>query len=251
MMQLRLFEPSLVALLVASAPSACVPGLAAREVQNEERALDRDGFFSLENVNGRVTVSTWEVPKVRIEAEKAAFSPARLSEIRVEIQGQGRDVSVKTRLPRSWFFGGQGEVDYRITVPAGARVRVTNVNGSVDIRDVAGELRASTVNGSVEIADVSGGVEATTVNGRIRARYRAAGAGRNRFSTTNGSIAVTVPEGVGGNLEARTVNGSVHCDVPLETTRRSTRHHLEGRLGKGTGSFELSTVNGSIRLERS
>jgi DUF4097 and DUF4098 domain-containing protein YvlB len=226
--------------------------LAAREGLTEERALDPDGFFSLENVNGRVTVSTWNEPRVRIEAEKSAISESRLRQLRVEIEGQGHEVSVRTRLPGSWLFGGSGMVEYRITVPSGARVRLTTVNGSVDVRDVTGELRASTVNGSLEVADVSGNVDATTVNGRIRARYRSTNTnGRNRFSTTNGSIDISVPEGAGGTFEARTVNGRVHCDVPLESTRRSDRHYLEGRLGKGTGSFELSTINGSIRLERS
>src|SRR5262249_45281806 len=153
----------LAAPLLVAATSACVPGVgafAARETQTEERALDAGGTFSLENVNGRVTVTTWGEPRVRIEAEKSAFSRARLRQLQVEIHGEGRQVDVRTRLRGGWLFGGSGAVEYHITVPAGARVRVTNVNGSVEVRDLAGELRASTVNGGLEVADVSGNVEA-------------------------------------------------------------------------------------------
>src|SRR5438132_133913 len=87
------------------------------------------------------------------------------------------------------------------------------------------------------------------VNGGVHARYRAASPdGRHRFSTTNGSITVSVPEGAGGRLEAGTVNGSIQSDLALESTGRATRRRLQGRLGKGRGSLELSTVNGSIHL---
>src|SRR5262249_17928654 len=72
---------------------------AVRESQVEERALDADGAFSLDNVNGQVEVATWSEPRVRIEAEKASFSEARLRAVRVEIQGEGRQVSVRTRVP--------------------------------------------------------------------------------------------------------------------------------------------------------
>jgi len=53
-----------------------------------------------------------------------------------------------------------------------------------------------------------------------------------------------------GQLEATTVNGSIGCDFPLDVKTKK-KHHLEGRLGPGGGSFELSTVNGGIDVEQS
>jgi hypothetical protein len=236
--------------------AGCIDGSgfpAVHETVVETRALDPGGVFTLDNVNGRVTVTTWSEPRVRVEAEKAASSEARLRELRVEIDGEGRRVDVRTRMPGgSWIFGGGGSrVQYRITLPEGAQVRVGTVNGSVEVTGVAGELRASTTNGSVEVTDAAGVVEASTVNGGIRARYRVVDAeGRHSFSTTNGSISVSVGEGGGGRVEARTVNGSIENDLPLESTSRTTRRRLEGRLGKGSGSLELNTVNGSIHLRK-
>ena len=245
-----------IALGGALALAACVDGSgspAIHETVVETRALDPGGVFTLDNVNGRVTVTTWSEPRVRIEAEKAAWSEARLRELRVEIDGEGRRVDVRTRMPRgTWLFGGGGSrVQYRITLPEGARVRVGTVNGSVEVTGVAGELRASTTNGSVEVTDAAGVVEASTVNGGIRARYRVVDSdSRHSFSTTNGSINVSVGPGAGGRVEASTVNGSIENELPLESTSRATRRRLEGRLGKGSGSLHLNTVNGSIHLRK-
>ena len=242
-----------VAVLASVWLAGCVAGgpLTAHEAVTETRPFDAGGEFILENVNGRVELATWSEPRVRIEADKAAASGELLRRLRVEIDGEGRRVTVRTRTARGWLFGGGGKVDYRITLPADARVRVTTVNGSVQVTGIAGRVRASTTNGSVEVRDVAGEVEASTVNGAIEARYRALDPdGRHRFSTTNGSVTVAVPAGAGGRVEASTVNGRIDNDLPLESTDRSSRRRLEGRLGKGTGSIELSTVNGSVRLRR-
>lgn len=254
-MQVNVLVRAAIAFCGPLSLAACIDGSGFPRIRDtvvETRALDPGGAFTLENVNGRVTVATWSEPRVRIEAEKAASSEARLRELRVEIDGEGRRVDVRTRMPGGWLFGGGGSrVEYRITLPEGARVLVGTVNGSVEVTGVTGGLRASTTNGSVEVTDAAGAVEASTVNGGIRARYRVVDPeGRHSFSTTNGSISVSVGQGAGGRIEARTVNGSIESDLPLESTSRATRRRLEGRLGKGSGSLQMSTVNGSIHLRK-
>jgi hypothetical protein len=227
--------------------------LSSTETMVETRSLKPEGRFALDNVNGSITVATWNEPQVRIEADKAATSAAALRDLRVEIEGEDDRIRVRTRMPKGVFFfgGGGGKVDYRITVPAGARVRVENVNGSVEVTAVAGEVHAETTNGNVEVRDASGAVEATSVNGTLRVGFAALADGADhKFSTVNGSITLSLPEGAGGRVEATTVNGSVDNDLPFEATEKGSRRRLAGRLGKGTGSLEASTVNGSIRFKR-
>ena len=255
-MQTRILARVGLALLPTMALAGCDGAdwpLSVNDTQVETRAFEPGGQFTLENVNGRVTVATWSEPRVRIEADKAASSRMRLEQLRIEIDGEGRRVSVRTRAPRGWgwFSGGGTKVDYRITLPADADVRVSTVNGRVTIEGMSGPVNVSTTNGRVEITDARGGVEASTVNGGITARYRALDAeAHHRLSTTNGPIAVWVPGGEGGRVAARTINGGIHCELPLEATDRTGRHRLEGRLGKGKGSLELRTVNGGIRINR-
>lgn len=229
-------------------------GFGARETIVEARALDPTGEFRLENVNGSITVETGDRDEVRIEAEKAAASSDALERLRVETDGEGERVSVRTRHARAsgWLlgWGSGGKVDYRITLPARARVELETVNGRVEVDGLEGPLRVESVNGGVRVRRAASEVEASTVNGSLSVAYRRADPeGRHRFSTTNGSIEVSLPEGTGGRLKASTVNGSVSCDLPLEG-REKGRRRLEGRLGPGGGSFELGTVNGSIRVRR-
>jgi DUF4097 and DUF4098 domain-containing protein YvlB len=141
-------------------------------------------------------------------------------------------------------------VDYRVSVPRGARVRVSNVNGRVRVNGVGGEVKASTVNGSVDVTGAGGGVEASAVNGSVEvAMARVDPAGRSQLSTTNGSVRLTLPREASADVLAHTVNGSVGCDFELAGASKS-RRKLEGRIGDGGARFELGTVNGSAHIDR-
>jgi DUF4097 and DUF4098 domain-containing protein YvlB len=250
----RICAPALA--LAALAVGACgYPGgpLNARDTVEETRALAPDGRFELENVNGRITLVTWSRDEVRIEAERAAVNREALERIEVEIVGEGDEVRVKTRYPRTglWFMGGSpGKVDYDISLPAGARARLKTVNGPVHVDGLAGDLRAETVNGGLELSDVGGEVRAHTVNGGIHVLFDSVPDGRRHtLETVNGGIDLTLPEGTPGRLEATTVNGSIDCELPLDVETKKKRR-LEGRLGAGGGSFQLKTVNGAIDVRR-
>ena len=225
-------------------------GMPFRASVDETRPLPANGELSLENVNGTVELAAWDEAKVRIEAVKHAASERALEELKVEIVGEGDRLSVRTRYPRPRWMGGAGKVDYRVSVPRGARVRVSNVNGRVRVNGVGGAVKASTVNGSVDVTGAGGGVEASAVNGSVEvAMARVDPAGRSQLSTTNGSVRLTLPREASADVEAHTVNGSVGCDFELAGASKS-RRKIEGRIGDGGARFELGTVNGSARIDR-
>jgi hypothetical protein len=225
-------------------------GMRFRATVDETRPLPAHGELSLENTNGTVRLTTWDEPRVRIEAVKHAGSERALEELKVEIVGEGDRVSVRTRYPRGRWMGGAGKVDYRVSVPRGARVRVSNVNGRVEVDGVGGAVKASTVNGSVDVTEAGGEVEASAVNGSVEvAVARVDPSGRSELSTTNGSVRLTLPREASADVEAHTVNGSVGCDFELADERKS-RRKLEGRIGSGGARFELGTVNGSAHIDR-
>jgi hypothetical protein len=250
-MRSRAFTPAILLAATTFLPACFMGDFALKERASlvETRALNSDGTFHLKNINGRVEVSTWNEPRVRIEAEKAAASAHGLALIEITIEGQGSRVDVITHHKRHGFFSPPNKVDYHITVPEGARVEVETVNGSVELERLHGAIRASTVNGSMHIDGARGAVEATTVNGSIHATYGLPGGdGRNRFSTTNGSVTVSVPRNCSGEFEAQTVNGGISTDFPFEVSGKWGPKQLRGKLGDGKGSFEITTVNGSVRI---
>jgi hypothetical protein len=242
-----------LALSLALVVNGCVGGglgLPFRATVDETRPLAANGELELENTNGSVHLVAWDEAKVRVEATKRAASERALDELKVEIEGQGDRVTVRSRYPRPRWLGNAGSVEYRVSVPRGARVRVTNVNGRVEVGGVSGSVRAATVNGSVDLAEVGGPIEASAVNGSVEVDVaRVDSSARSRISTTNGSVRLTLPRDVNAEVEAHTVNGSVSCDFDLTGEHRS-RRRLEGRIGDGGARFELGTVNGSAHVDR-
>ncbi len=217
---------------------------------SETRELAKGGKFSLDNTNGRIEVTGWDEAKVSNEATKRAGSERALDEMKVEIDGDGDHVRVRSRYGRPRWFGGSGRVDYLVKVPRSARVSVENVNGRVEIRGVTAEVEASTVNGSVEVLDAAGSVEASAVNGSVEASLSQVDPdGESRLKTTNGSVRLTLPRDANAEIEATTVNGGVGCDFELEGGRK-TRRKLEGRIGTGGARFDLRAVNGSVNIDR-
>lgn len=205
------------------------------------------GSFRVENVNGSIDIETWNEGSVRIQAEKKARSREALEDIEILIEGSGSEVSVRTVHHRRNRGHGGGQVSYRISLPAEARVEAETANGSVTIRGIRGRVAAESVNGSLRLEDIDGEIEAETTNGAIRASYARAASGVHRFETTNGSVRVYLPSDAGGDVEADTVNGSIEVDFPM-TVSRSSRRHLRGSFGSGSGSFRIETVNGSVKL---
>lgn len=255
-MRIEDFVRGIVVSLAGVSIAGCMVGghglLDVHDTQVETRPLKAGGTFTLENTNGAVTVTTWKQASVRIEAEKSAASERRLKDIRIEITGEDDRVEVTTHLPHRFIFGSSGEVEYRVSVPETARVQVETVNGRVRIEGIAGSARATTVNGSIRLEGSSGELRAKTVNGSIRADYRKLDPeGHNHFSTTNGSVTLTLPPDAQGSFEASTVNGRIRTDFPLDVSGGFGGHRLKGHVGTAGGFFEISTVNGSVTIEKS
>jgi DUF4097 and DUF4098 domain-containing protein YvlB len=226
-------------------------GNAYRETVDVDRALTPHGEVTLENTNGSVRVTTWDEPRVRVEATKGAPTEEILRDIDVVVEGEGDHVAIRTRQPRRRLFGASGQVQYRITVPRAARLTVKTVNGAVELDGIEGGVRASTVNGSVEAAGLAGAVDASTVNGSVRVQMaRVESGSRNRLGSTNGTVRLTLPRDASADVDAGTVNGSARCDFELEGGARVSRRKLSGRIGQGGARFELRTVNGSASIDQ-
>ncbi|TDI36794.1 MAG: hypothetical protein E2P02_24200 [Acidobacteria bacterium] len=233
------------ALVSASVTLATDASAKAREDFEKVVPFSAGGQFSIKNDNGSITIKTWNEDSIRIEAEKTAKDQEGLKDIEIVVTGSGDSVSVETVHHRRRNRGG---VSYTITLPVEANVDAETANGSVNVKGVHGHIKVRSVNGSLKLEDIAGDIEAKTTNGGIRARYTEATDGRHSFHTTNGSVRIYLPAGAGGELDAQTVNGSITTDFPTTVTRVS-RRHLKGSFGGGGGaSYEIETVNGSIKI---
>lgn len=145
-------------------------------------------------------------------------------------------------------------------------------NGSIDADGVRGGAQFRTSNGRITAENLSGSVDAETSNSSIKIRLRTAppqairtvtsnGAidlaiaqspkASVRAETSNGSITLRLPDGAAANLVASTRNSSIHSDFEVSGSNRDERgrrNQLEGAIGGGGPSIDLSTHNGQIRI---
>ncbi len=147
-------------------------------------------------------------------------------------------------------------------------------NGSIEVRTVSGPVTARTSNGRISVDEAFGSVDAATSNGSIVATLVETPADKTqRFTTTNGGIELTVKNRLLSDLRVSTSNGGVTVRLPAVTNARvaaatsnnsitnefpltgdgatNTKKRIEGKIGNGGPTIDISTSNGSIRLLRS
>jgi DUF4097 and DUF4098 domain-containing protein YvlB len=193
----------------------------------------------------RITIPRWMA--VRVEG----------NQVDVEIRGAGGEVSVETVAGDVDVEGGrdqislrsiQGEISLR---GARGRVEAVSVNEEITLTDIEGELYVETTNGDVTLEGIrSSWVRATTVNGDMMYNGTIRDDGRYAFSTHNGDLEVTVPEGANVTVAVSTFQGEFESEFPVRLTGTTQDRRFNFTLGTGRAQLELESFNGEITLRR-
>ncbi len=167
------------------------------------------------------------------------------------------DVSIQTINGEIAVLGGDGNVLLSTiqglisVVGTRGRLEVNSVDGEIRLLEIAGHIFAETVNGAVALRRVvSDSVEVSTVNGDLCYDGAIAGAGRYRFRTHNGDIAVGLPEQTGATVTLATYRGEIDSDFPLRVGEKGEHNRFKLRLGDGRAHLDLESFGGAIRLRR-
>ena len=213
------------------------------------------GSVSIENVNGKITVETWDRDAYAIEGEKKSKSAEDLALIDLQWELSSDRIELKVRLPKKkgWFKLGNvdGQVDVVVKIPATARLdEITTVNGAVTITGVLGDVKASTVNGGIAASNLGGSARLRTVNGGVTADFDTLPpTARLKLETVNGGIKLRLPADAGASLRASVVNGHIDAEIPITMQGKIGRKSLNGTIGDGAAVIEMNTVNGGITIQ--
>lgn len=259
-------------LLAGTACSQQILGAAAQDRVEKTLPLAAGGSFSLQNVNGDLTVALGKEGEVHLVAEKKvkALDQERaqkaLAQLEVAIDAKPSAVSVETRYPKfEGLFGGTGfsvSVAYTVEVPPGTQVRLETVNGTVRVDAPGSRVSCETTNGSVRVGGAAL-LKAVTVNGRIEFHAEnveevsstngsvegtvvTARPSSGKVETVNGSVTLKLPSGSAVRIEAENVNGSIQSGFPA---LKGSKHSMSGDLNGGGQTLSIETVNGSIHVE--
>jgi DUF4097 and DUF4098 domain-containing protein YvlB len=169
-------------------------------------------------------------------------------------------------------------------------VRLHTSNGAIHATNVHGEVEARTSNGSIDAEDLDGNVNLHTSNGAIRAEathgsFEAATSNGSiivtltdpatnwpvrahssngkveltfkgsrmpdvRAETRNSSLTLRLPANTNARLRANTSHSSITSDFDVLSQGTRSKTELEGTIGSGGPSIELSSSNGAIRITK-
>lgn len=165
--------------------------------------------------------------------------------------------------------GNQGysvRMDFQLQVPRNIDLNLKTVNGGhVTVRGVTGKFQVHNVNGRVEMQDIAGAGKAGTVNGGVTVSFRENPRENSDFSTINGSVELQFLRGLSADFRLKTMNGGIYSDFemtmlpPREASaeRRNGKFIFRsdrftgGRVGSGGPEIRAQNLNGDIRvLER-
>jgi hypothetical protein len=221
-----------------------------------------NGSVALSNLNGDVTIETWERNEVRVEYTKTASTKEMMDWVRVHVNANKERIEIEADYD-AWKENNNGswekwknkriEVTFKLTVPRSAILdEIETVNGSVVLSNMTNFCKVSTVNGEVSAKNLRGGINLSTVNGNLVADFdRLESTKPISLNTVNGKVILTIPSDSDVTLKADTVNGSIANDFGLPVRKGEyVGRDLYGKIGNGNTKVKLSSVNGGLSVMR-
>jgi DUF4097 and DUF4098 domain-containing protein YvlB len=129
---------------------------------------------------------------------------------------------------------------------AGALTASSGSGGVKFEQTAAGDVEIGTGSGDVEIKGAKGAVKVQTGSGSITAQGDPTG--EWRLHTGSGDVSVELPQKAAFNLVARTSSGSIDTSREIAVQGKLTPRELQGKVGGGGPTVELSTSSGSIQI---
>ena len=260
---LRIARAALLLPILIAASAGC--DIAMADYREQETAdwrktyeLRAGGRVEIGNVNGKIAVTPGQGNTVEVVARKIAKAATReaakqtLERIDIREAVSDGNIKIETHVERSnggLFNQSHWQVEYTVRVPVNAELKLSTVNGGVEISDVRGRINAEATNGGIRALNVSGFVEASTTNGGVEVDLSEVPEGGVKLECTNGGIRLRLPSDAKASISARITNGGIDTDgLSLQTRGEISRRRLEGDLNGGGPRMMLEGTNGGIKI---
>ncbi len=129
-------------------------------------------------------------------------------------------------------------------------IDVSSGDGRVILDDLDGRLRGRSGDGRIMVAGRFDQLDLSTGDGRIEASARKGSKLLTAWSLESGDGAVSlhIPQDLVALLDARTRDGRLNIQLPIDVDNRPKRNELIGELNGGGPSLRIRTGDGSITL---
>lgn len=258
--------------------------LPVRDKETIRQTFDLGGAqrsLELDNVNGNIEIVGTDSNQVQLVVNKTirAKSDAKLEqarrEVTLDIKQNGGTLQLYVDGPfrcrcgdrRSVNFerhpGYSVRMDFELQVPRNINLEVSTVNeGEVRIREVRGAYDVRNVNGGIEMTRVAGSGSAHTVNGGVKVTFTENPREQSSFESINGNIELYFARGLSADFRFKNFNGAIYSDFPVTSLPMRTvseerkgrkvvfraDRFTGGRVGSGGAEIRVENLNGDIRI---
>jgi hypothetical protein len=209
----------------------------------------------IQSINGLVSIETWDGDRAEINITVRASDIAAMERqpiiieaptpdsltIRVEEDKEGR----RRGRDRGWVSH-----EVRLKLPKSVNLKISSVNGKVEVGAITGEVGVHSVNGGVVVAQAGTAAELSSINGGISVSLLRLGEGGLRVHSVNGGVKIGLPSGTNAEIDVHSVNGGVNSDLPITIVGEVKQGQLRGRVGDGGPLITINSVNGGVTLQR-
>src|SRR4051812_10061221 len=183
----QVYPDRIVAAVKARAVTASTAYQRRERDDNRSEQVDRTtktfrlgdaGSLTLGNIAGDITINRASGAETAVEIVKtargrdAADARELLQLVTVDASERNGRVEIRTRYPneemrRNGRRNINVSVAYNVTAPAGTRIAVESISGSIKVADIRGDLSANTISGDLRISGAGRIGNAKTISGSV------------------------------------------------------------------------------------
>ena len=252
------------------------------EHENIERTFPAAKSIDIDNADGSITVMGTEAREVKVEIHKTirARSAEKVQEakreVRLDMTQQGDELRLYVDGPfrckcgdgsfnyrGSHYYGYEVSFDFTVKAPRDTSVRLRTVNhGNIRLENTSGTFDVENINGGVDLVEVAGSGHAYALNRPLKVLYSRNPAGASDFGSLNGDVEVAFQPDLSADVWLKTFNGQAYTDFDVTAlpSRPAVREQHDGkyvykshqfygvRVGHGGPDLKFDAFNGDIRI---
>jgi hypothetical protein len=208
----------------------------------------------IQSINGLVSVETWDGDRAEINISVRASDIAAMERQPIIVENTPNSLTIRVEEDKEGRRrgGDRGWVrhEVRLKLPKSVNLKVSSVNGKVDVGAITGEVGVNSVNGGVVVAQAGTATQLSSINGGISVSLLRLGEGGLRVHSINGGVKIGLPSETNAEIDVHSINGGIKSDLQVTVIGEMKHGQLRGRVGDGGPPITITSVNGGVTLQR-
>jgi len=184
----------------------------------------------------------------------------------VEFNAATGDISYQSHWDRHRDPGYRHTLDIRIELPRHTSIKLSTINdGAITVSGVDAEsLQVNNVNGPIDMVDVAGQTRVNAINKDINIAYISNPSADSSYETINGDLNINFAGMPDAEVTYQTMNGDLYTAFPVTAlqpkVKVSQKQRSQGikykldadarlQLGAGGATYQFKTLNGDITIQ--